>query len=143
MEAIKHPEADGLDIATSAFSKINTKDAILTGAIDFVTLDNKTKNYLDCALKMLRRFEDGGTLALSDIKKGTMDCIIIASVRYSFNRLRNTDQVTELVKAISDRQNYDVILNKLSQIVSQDAVDDFVQTLTENGIIKGSNVVWD
>ena len=72
-----------------------------------------------------------------------MDCAIIVGVRYSFKKLKGTEQINHLAKAISDAKNYDVFLNKLSQIMSAEAVEQYIQTLTEYSLFKGAEVVWE
>jgi len=141
-EIIKNPNSDAIDLAASAFTKIVIKDAIVTGMIDFASLDNTTKTSFDCALRFFRQFEDDGEASTISIEKGLLDCAVIVGVRYSFEKLKGTEQINQLAKAIADAKNYDVVISKLSQIMSAEAVEQYIQTLTEYSIFKGAEVVW-
>ena len=141
-EIIKNPNADAVDLAASALTKIDIKDAIVTGMIDFASMDNMTKTSFDCALRFFRQFENEGKASTLSIEKGLFDCAIIVGVRYSFKKLKGSEQIELLAKAIADAKNYDVIISKLSQIMSVEAVEQYIQTLTEYSILKGAEVVW-
>lgn len=111
--------------------------------IGFASLNNTTKSSFECALRFFRRFEDEGEVSAVGVEKGVLDCIIIGAVRYSFGKLKGIEQVNQLAKAITDAKNYDVIINKLSQIMTADAVTQYIQILTEYVFFKGAEVVWD
>lgn len=142
-EIIQNPNSDGFDLAASAFAKIDIKDAVVTGMIDFASMDDMTKTSFDCALRFFRQFENDGEASTVSIEQGLLDCAIIVGVRYSFKKLKGTEQINHLAKAIADAKNYDVIINKLSQIMSADAVEQYIQTLTEYSLFKGAEVVWE
>ena len=73
--------------------------------------------------------------------KRTLDCAVIVGVRYSFEKLKGTEQINQLAKAIADAKIM-MLLHKLSQIMSAEAVEQYIQTLTEYSIFKGAEVVW-
>jgi hypothetical protein len=135
-ESVDNPNLNGHDIAAKSFANINTKDALISGIIDYTSINKKTKNYFDCAKNILRRLEDGGTKIEIDLKQGALDCFIILAVRYSFDKLGSKDYINKLINKISESKNYDVILSNLSEILSADAVDKFIIALTENSIIR-------
>ena len=48
--------------------------------------------------------------------------------------MKNTSQYKELVVLLQESRNYDIILRKVSDILSEDAIENFIQTLSENSI---------
>jgi len=142
-EIIQNPGSDGFDLAINAFTKIDVKDAVVTGMIDFASMDNITQTSFDCALRIFRQFENEGEASMLGLVKGGVDCFIISAVRYSFGKLKNTEQINKLSKAITDAKNFDVIINKLSEIMTAESVEKYIQTLIEYGLLKGVDNIWD
>lgn len=62
------------------------------------------------------------------------DCLVIFGVRYIFKYMKHTSQYKELVDLLQENRNYDIILGKISGILSLEAMENFVQTLLENSI---------
>lgn len=52
-------------------------------------------------------------------------------------------RVNKLSKAITDAKNFDVIINKLSEIMTAESVEKYIQTLIEYGLLKGVDNIWD
>lgn len=105
------------------------------GMIDYASLDLKTQAAFDCVLKMCSRIDDGGNyIEISTLKSGFTDCLAIFGIRYMFKYMKHTSQYEEFVKLLQDARNYDIVLKKVSDILSQGAIEDFVQTLLENSI---------
>ena len=48
--------------------------------------------------------------------------------------MKHTSQYKELVDLLQENRNYDIILGKISGILSLEAMENFVQTLLENSI---------
>jgi hypothetical protein len=142
-QSIKNPDKEFDKIAGSAFSKISVKDAIISGMIDYSSLDEVTKTSFDCAAKMFRRMQDGGQMLSLDIGKGTLDCIILVGVRYGFSWLKANGRIQKLANAIADARNYDVVIDKLSKIMTVESVSEVIRKFTEEGVIKGAENVWE
>jgi hypothetical protein len=75
-------------------------------------------------------------------RTGAVDCFIVFGTNYTLKYLRNTDAAKQLAKAIADTKQYDVIMQKLSTIMTADQLESFVQALMENGIKKGVEPLW-
>ena len=133
--AVNYPEEDGSEVAKRTLLEVKLKDAIVTGMIDYASFDSKTKAAFDCALKMFSRIERKGTcIELGTLGRGMADCAIIFGVRYIFKYMKHTSQYKELVDLLQENRNYDIILEKVSDILSEDAMENFIQTLSENSI---------
>ena len=55
-------------------------------------------------------------------------------VSTGFKWLKGTNQYDVFCRAIQDARNYDIVIGKLSEIITRETVEDFIQALTENGI---------
>ena len=133
--AVKHPEEDGYEIAKRTLLEVRLKDAIVAGMIDYASFDLNTQATFDCALKMFSRIEKEGVyIEISTLSDVVLDCLAIFGVRYMFKYMKNTSQYKELVDLLQENRNYDIILGKISDILSEDAIENFVQTLSENSI---------
>lgn len=141
-ESIENQDADAFDIAAKAFTDIDLKNAIISGMINYASFDNSTKSYFDCAQNMFNSLEKGRESIAVDLSKGTIDCFIDFIVGYAFKNLRNSPQIKNLAEVISDTKNYDIILDKLSKILSEDALYRYTQELTANGIKRGGEILW-
>jgi hypothetical protein len=141
-QSIKNPNKDFDEIAGAAFSSINVKDAIISGMIDYSSFDERTKTAYDCAAKMFRRMQNGEYGFSADMEKGFLDCIILVGVRYGFSKLKGNGRMQELANVIADARNYDIVLDKLSKIMTAENIIAVTKKFTEEGIIKGAENVW-
>lgn len=135
INAVNHPEEDGYKIAKRALLDVKLQDAIVSGMIDYASFDSRTKIAFDCALKMCSRMNDkDSSIEINTLGNGLADCAVIFGVRYIFKYMKHTSEYGKLVDILRDARNYDIVLKKISDILSQEAIEDFVQTLMENSI---------
>ena len=133
--AVNYPEEDGSEVAKRTLLEVKLKDAIVAGMIDYASFDLDTQAAFDCALKMFGRIEKNGTcIELSTFGRGVWDCFVIFGVRYIFKYMKHTSQYKELVDLLQENRNYDIMLEKVSDILSPETMENFVQTLSENSI---------
>ena len=133
--AVIHPEEDGYEIAKRALLDVKLQDAIVSGMIDYASFDSRTQTAFDCALKVFSRIEKNGIgVEISTLSDGVWDCFTILGVRYILKYMKHTSQYKELVSFLQDAHNYDIVLKKISDILSQEAIEDFIQILLENSI---------
>ena len=59
-ESITYPNKTDGEILTSALEALDFKNALIEGMISYTSLDNKTKNSLNCAKDYFSRIESGG-----------------------------------------------------------------------------------
>ena len=135
INAVNHPEEDGNKIAKRALLDVKLQDAIVSGMIDYASLNNKAKMAFDCALKIISKWEGGGiSIELNTTMFGFGDCFVSLMVSTGFKWLKGTNQYDVFCRAIQDARNYDIVIGKLSEIITRETVEDFIQALTENGI---------
>lgn len=103
--------------------------------INYASLNDKGKMAFDCALRITSSAREGGCkLELNSITDGIGDCFVNLIISTGFKHLKNSSQYKAFCRALQDVQNYDLILKKLSDILSKDTVENFIQALLENGI---------
>lgn len=137
--ALLYPSEDGYCIAERALLGVKLQDAIVGGMIDYASFDTGTKMAFDCALRMTSSINKGGcTLKLSSITEGVQDCMVHLGITMCFRYFRKTAEYKAFYEALKDARSYDIILDKLSDIVSKETVENFIQTLLENGIQAGT-----
>lgn len=133
--AVIHPEEDGYEIAKRALLDVKLQDAIVGGMIDYASLNNKAKMAFDCALKITSKLEGRGTsIELNSTMLGIQDCLVHLIISTGFKYLKGTAQYDAFCRSIQDARNYDIVIKKLSEILTGETVEDFIQALIENGI---------
>ena len=140
-DASSNPEADAWDITSKALYDINIGNAFWSGLINYTSLNSAEQTALDCAYRMFKSFKEGGDTVFSLID-GVGDCAILLGSRYLLKYLRNTDAAKQLAKAIADTKQYDIVMQKLSTVMTADQFESFLQVLLENGIQKGVEPLW-
>ncbi len=139
-QSIKNPDETATKIAHLAWGKVKIKDAVIGGMVSYASLDNKTQELLSsCATAMFRRLQDGGTELAVDIRKGTIDCGIEASISIVFNQMKSTEQVKKLLGELQNGMNSDIVLSKFADIIGSDEVYKLVQKTITNSIKNASN----
>lgn len=111
------------------------QDAIVSWMIDYAILNNKAKVAFDCALRITSAIEEGGCkVELTSITDGILDCFTNLLVSTGFRYLKKTNQYDILYRTMQDVRNYDIVVKKISEILKEETVEDFIQALIENGI---------
>ena len=133
--ATLYPDEDGYEIAKRALLDVKLQDAIVAGMINYASLNDKGKMAFDCALKITSKLNGGGcSIELTNTIAGVQDCLVNLIISIGFKHLKGTAQYNAFCKAIQDAQNYDIIIKKLSEIVTGETIESFIQVLIENGI---------
>jgi len=120
---------------------IDIGNALWSGLINYANLTKKEQAAYECAYEFFKGFEKQG-IDLATIEKGGIDCIISFSARYTLKYLRDTNTIKSLAQSIADAKQYDMIIKKLSEVISKDDILNFIEILTENGIKKGVEPLW-
>ena len=103
--------------------------------IDYASLNNKAKMAFDCALRITSSVgEKGCKVELNALTEGIFDCCVNLLVSTGFKYLKGTAQYDAFCRSIQDVRNYDIVIEKLSEILTEETVEAFVQALIENGI---------
>ena len=133
--ATLYPDEDGYEITKRALLDVKLQDAIVAGMINYASLNDKGKMAFDCALKITSKLNGGGcSIELTNTIAGVQDCLVNLIISIGFKHLKGTAQYNAFCKAIQDAQNYDIIIKKLSEIVTGETIESFIQVLIENGI---------
>jgi hypothetical protein len=120
IEALK-PEninATSKDIAAKAWSKVDIKNAITSGVINFASLDKVAPQSLySCANEVFSAIQarENKDFYL-DLEKGTEDCFIDVGIFVGFKYLRTRPEVKEIFRQLSVDENFISVMTKLKSI---------------------------
>jgi len=142
-EAIANPEANGQDIALKALSEVSVGSAAWGGLIGYTAMRGAVEQTAyDCAHRFLTSLENNSESLLIDAERGIISCITLVGIRFILSHMRATNAAKELANAFVDARQYDIIIDKLSEIITEDIVYNFIEALLDNGINKGIDVIW-
>jgi len=132
-ESITYPNKTDGEILTSALEALDFKNALIEGMISYTSLDNKTKNSLNCAKDYFSRIESGGQNFVLDIGKGTGDCLIDIGINLAFNKLKSTQSMQGVINAFNNAKSRDIILKRFKSLTGE-ACYDYIETMVGNNI---------
>ena len=122
------------DVFLRAVGKVNVKEAVISSMINFASLDNKTRNAFECALQMVQGIDEHTNDFSFGLYAGTRDCLINLGITLIGQRLVGTSAYNQLRSELAETAKYDFVRQRLSTIISQEALETFTQTFVTSGI---------
>ncbi|MDD6357782.1 MAG: hypothetical protein PUG15_06790 [Bacteroidales bacterium] len=118
-ESVNHPDYTDEELITLALSEVSVKNALLSGAISFASLNSIEQTKLTCAQDFFSAFQKGKEISKTTIGNGTYDCLVELAFSVCSKKIENNQSIQNLFKEFNTLAKQDIILKRLKNITSE------------------------